>query len=164
MPNCSPVARADGTTEAPGCDSEGACESSVSSEWASMALANAASIAPQTTSHAATVAVFSAECARANWIANRPGASSAPETMAANVSRICCFVFSTASSGRARCPASLIYELSRIITGLGDVPAAKRGTAAPAAMKERLVMLFDLISKNDPAFHHEFYPLHFSDV
>jgi len=38
--------------------------------------------------------------------------------MAANVSRIWCFAFSTTSSGRARPPASLMYALSLAITGL----------------------------------------------
>src|SRR5216683_7392959 len=38
--------------------------------------------------------------------------------MAANVSRIWCFAFSTTSSGRARPPASLMYVLSLAITGL----------------------------------------------
>ena len=65
-------------------------------------------MAPQTTSDAATVAVFSAECARAKLIAKRPGASSEPETMAAKVSRMCCLVFSSASSGSGWLPASLI--------------------------------------------------------
>ena len=41
-------------------------------------------------------------------------------------------------------------------------PGGERRRAA--AMKERLVMLFNLISKNDSAFHHEFYALHFGDV
>src|SRR5580658_9672853 len=141
MLNCSPVAKADGTTEAPGWDSEGAWESSVSSECASIALAKAASIAPQTTSDAATVAVFSAEWARAKLIAKRPGARSEPETMAANVSRTCRLVCSSASSGRGWLPTALMYMLSRVIVGLGDAFAAPSGRAAAAATKDLRVIL-----------------------
>src|SRR5580704_13048012 len=156
MLNCSPVAKADGTTEAPGWDSEGAWESSVSSECASIALAKAASIAPQTTSDAATVAVFSAEWARAKLIAKRPGARSAPETMAAKVSRMCCLVFSRASCGSGPVPASVIYELRRFITGLIDATAARNGSAMPEAAaeaaKDRRVIWFSLPSGQHPYY------------
>src|SRR6202043_1104705 len=40
--NCSPAAKAAGTTETPGCEREGPCESAVSSECASTPLANRA--------------------------------------------------------------------------------------------------------------------------
>ena len=59
MPKRSLAANAAGTTEHPGCDCEGACESSVSSECASMALLNAASTGLQTTFDATTVATGS---------------------------------------------------------------------------------------------------------
>ncbi len=106
MPHFSPTASADGTTEQPGCDCDGGCVSSVSSECASIPFASAASIGPQTTADPATVATFSPPYVFAKLIANFPGGSSEPEIMAANVSRIICFVFSTTASGRGRVPAS----------------------------------------------------------
>ena len=57
MPNFSAAANAAGTTAAPGCDCEGPCESSVSSEWASTPLASAASKGPVSTTEPATVPV-----------------------------------------------------------------------------------------------------------
>ena len=73
-----------------------------------MPLASAASIGPHTTVEAATVAIFSPPYVLANWIANLPGGSCAPEIAAASVSRIMCLVFSTTASGSAREPASLM--------------------------------------------------------
>src|SRR5579872_2424260 len=54
--------------------------------------------------------------------------------MAANVSRMWCFAFSITSSGRSRLRASLIYVLSRAITGLTSAAATsgKHGNAAAA--------------------------------
>src|ERR1700680_3699520 len=52
--------------------------------------------------------------------------------MAANVSRIWCFAFSTTSSGRAWPPASLIYVLSLAITGLISAANTPLGSAAAA--------------------------------
>jgi hypothetical protein len=78
-------------------------------------LARAASIGPQTTVDAATVEIFSPPYARANWMANFPGGSWAPEIAAASVSRIMCLVFSTTASGSARAPASLMYVLTVVI-------------------------------------------------
>ena len=106
MPQFSPTASAAGTTEHPGCDCDGGCVSSVSSECASMPLASAASIGPQTTLLPATLEIVSPPYVRAKLIANLPGGSSEPEIAAASVSRIMCFVFSTTASGRGRRAAS----------------------------------------------------------
>ncbi len=134
MPNRSPAASAAGTTAQPGCDSDGACESSVSSDCASTPLASAASIGPHTTFEHTTVATFSPPYARANSIAARPGGSSAPETIAATVSSTCCFTASTTVSGKARARASLMYPLSFAITGLTvSVSAASAGQGRHAA-------------------------------
>src|SRR5215471_21868912 len=78
MLHFSPTASAEGTTEQPGCDCDGGCVSSVSSEWASMPLASAASIGPQTTLLPATVAIRSPPYVRAKLIANFPGGSCEP--------------------------------------------------------------------------------------
>src|ERR1700730_3678921 len=88
--------------------------------------------------------------------------------MAANVSRICRLVCSSASSGSARSPASLIYELSFVMVGLSEALAARSGIAtaaatAPAA-NDRRVTSFDFIAKYHSAFHNEFHALHFGDV
>src|SRR2546427_2280731 len=82
---------------------------------------------------ATTVATFSPPYARANWIAARPGGSSAPEIMAANVSRMWCFAFSITSGGSVRFRASLMYVLTRVITGLAGSPAATTGIGNIAA-------------------------------
>jgi hypothetical protein len=108
MPNCSPTARAPGTTAHPGCDCEGECESSVSSAWASTPFASAASIAPHESFEATTADIGLPPYASTNWSDRWPGSNFEPEIIAAKVSRICCFVFSATSSGRARVAASLI--------------------------------------------------------
>src|SRR5438045_9505124 len=87
MLHFSPTASAAGTTEHPGCDCDGGCVSSVSSEWASMPLASAASIGPHTTLLPATVEIFSPPYVRANLMANLPGGSSEPEMAAAKIGR-----------------------------------------------------------------------------
>src|SRR5690349_7972576 len=106
LPHFSPTASAAGTTEQPGCDCDGGCVSSVSSECASMPLASAASIGPQTTVLPATAETRSPPYDLAKLIANFPGGSSDPEIAAASVSRIMCFVFSTTASGSGRRAAS----------------------------------------------------------
>src|SRR6267142_480654 len=95
--------------------------------------ASAASIGPQRTFEAAIVETFSPPYARANWIAERPGASSEPEMMAANVSSMCCFAFSRTSPGSARPCASLIYVLRLVMTGPGGSPAAPTRAGSIAA-------------------------------
>src|SRR6267154_2646506 len=62
----APVAKAAGITAQPGCDCEGAWESSVSSACASMPLVRAASIGPQAKFEATTVATSLPPYARAN--------------------------------------------------------------------------------------------------
>src|SRR6266851_4162768 len=126
MPNRSPAARAAGTTAHPGCDCDGACESSVSSACANTPFVIAASIGPHTIFEATTVATSLPPYTPANCIAARPGVNSEPEIIAANVSRICCFVFSVASSGNSRPLASLMYALSLSMTGLTPCPVVPR--------------------------------------
>src|SRR5712664_1783002 len=126
MPNRSPAARAAGTTAHPGCDCDGACESSVSSACANTPFVSAASIGPHTIFEATTVATSLPPYTPANCIAARPGVNSEPEIIAANVSRICCFVFSVASSGNSRPLASPMYVLSLSMTGLTPCPVVSR--------------------------------------
>ena len=64
MPNCSPTASAAGTTAQPGCDRDGACESSVSSACASTPFTRAASIGAAVSVVPATVALPLPPCAR----------------------------------------------------------------------------------------------------
>src|ERR1700728_1722603 len=90
-------------------------------------------------------------------MANRPGARSAPETMAAKVSRMCCLVFSSASCGSGPVPASVMYELRRFITGLIDDAAARNGGAitdatVAAAKDRRVIWMFSL-----PSDQHLYY-------
>src|SRR5215467_4229170 len=150
MLHFSPTASAEGTTEQPGCDCDGGCVSSVSSEWASMPFASAASIGPQRTFDATTVETFSPPYARANLIANFPGGRSDPEMAAASVSRIMCFVFSTTPSGSARPPADAMYSESVVISGLTFAPIANssRGiietTTAPPAVFRRSRLCIDI--------------------
>jgi hypothetical protein len=66
----------------------------------------AASIGPQRISDATTVETPAPLYRPANWIANLPGGSVAPETMAASVSRMMCRVFSATASGSVRRAAS----------------------------------------------------------
>ena len=80
MPSSSPSASAAGTIDAPGCDCEGPCESSVSSEWARTPLTSAASIGPVRMVEPTTVAEGRPACARASASAARPGGSSDPDT------------------------------------------------------------------------------------
>jgi hypothetical protein len=86
MPATSPIANAAGTTEAPGCDCDALCESSVSSECASTPLTSAASTAPVNVVEATTVATGGPASARESASAARPGGSAAPEIIAATVS------------------------------------------------------------------------------
>src|SRR5260370_33390083 len=86
----------------------------------------AASIGPHTILEATTVATYLPPYTPANCIAARPGVNSEPEIIAANVSRICCFVFSVASSGNSRPLASLMYVLSLSMTGLTPCPVVSR--------------------------------------
>ena len=102
MPTASPIASAAGTTDAPGCDCDALCESSVSSECASTPLTSAASTAPVTVLEATTVATGRPASARASVSAARPGGSSAPEIIAATVSSTWWTVCSTIASGSAR--------------------------------------------------------------
>src|SRR5580704_273656 len=71
MAYCSPEANPAGTVETPGCERDGPCESSVSSECARTPFANAASIGPQTILEATTVAISFPPYARANSSAAR---------------------------------------------------------------------------------------------
>ena len=87
-PACSPTASAAGTTAHPGCDSDGACESSVSSECASTPLTSAASIGPTEEWSAATVAPPRAQGSSRNAWRRDQVAGPAPEIMAAIVSRM----------------------------------------------------------------------------
>src|SRR6516164_8162646 len=105
MPNCSPAAKAEGTTEAPGCERDGPWESSVSSECARTPLTNAASIGPHTVLEAATVATSFPPYDCANCKAARPGGNSEPEIMEAKVSKTWCLAFSATSSGSGRVAA-----------------------------------------------------------
>src|SRR5262249_15244893 len=68
-------------------------------------------------------------------MAARPGASCAPEIMAAKVSSTWCLAFSATSSGSARSRAAPMQWLSAVITGpTGSPPAARPpGSAAIAA-------------------------------
>src|SRR6266850_2336924 len=88
---------------------------------------------PHTMFEETTVATSLPPYARTNSIAARPGRISEPEIMAAIVSKICCFAFSTTSSGSARSLASLMYLLSLSITGLTPCAASSSLAAALAA-------------------------------
>ena len=89
----------------PGCVSEGACESSVSSACADMPLASAALTAVVTMRVPMTHASFVPPSVFTNEIAFRPGSSREPDTIAAIVSSTWCLVFSTTAGGSAFFPA-----------------------------------------------------------
>src|SRR3954465_6402283 len=95
-----------------------------------MPLAMAASIGPQTNVEPAIVATLSPGYARANFSATCAGGKSAPEIMAAIVSRMWGLAFSIPSSGSDRPPASLMYVLSRPMIASDE---DKEGEAAWAA-------------------------------
>ncbi len=90
-----------------------------------MPLASAASIGPHRTDDPATVQTgLLPAFARANAIANLPGGSSVPEIIAASVSRIMNFVFSTTASGSARVAAPPMNVPSVVMTSLTSAAAA----------------------------------------
>ena len=60
----------------------------------------------------------------ANWIANLPGGRSEPEIIAASVSRIMNFVFSTTGSGSGARRAPAMNVLSVVITSLTSAASA----------------------------------------
>jgi hypothetical protein len=124
MPKRSPTASAAGIAAQPGCDCDGGWVSSVSSACARIPLASAASIGPQRTDAPATVQIALPLYARTNWIANLPGGSSEPEIMAARVSRIMNFVFSTTGSGSGRVAAPAMNVLSVVMTSLTSAASA----------------------------------------
>ena len=84
----------------PGCVSEGACESSVSSACASMPLASAAFSALVMILLPAMQASLVPPRVRAKEMAFLPGGSREPETIAAMVSSTWCLVFSATAGGR----------------------------------------------------------------
>src|SRR5690242_5348213 len=128
MPKRSPAASAAGTAAQPGCDCDGGCVSSVSSACARMPLASAASIGPHRIEEPATVQIGLPLYAPTNSIANLPGGSSDPEIMAASVSRIMNFVFSTTGSGSVRIAAPAMNVLSVVITSLTSAASATSPT------------------------------------
>jgi len=67
-----------------------------------MPLAKAALMADVTTRVPTTHASFVPPCPATNETARRPGGSCAPETIAASVSAMWCFVFSTTAPGSGR--------------------------------------------------------------
>ena len=104
-PSRSATASAAGTIWHPGCVSEGACESSVSSECASIPLASAALMAVVATLDPTTVLSGGPPWSRANATASFPGFNCAPVAIAASVSSKWCFVFSSTSAGSSRASA-----------------------------------------------------------
>src|SRR6476620_9947797 len=107
-------------------------------------------------------------------MANRPGGSSEPEIIAANVSRMTCLVFSTTASGSFRVAASLMYEASVDVmsaaAAAGNRPPLNPTRLKPApnlkrSRRERLfailVVLREIVSDDHSALHDEFDPFHF---
>src|SRR5207237_3749794 len=120
-------------------------------------------------------------------MANVPGGRSAPEIIAASVSRIMNFVFSTTGAGSSRCAAPAMNVLSVVITSLtsaasaGSTPNAggnaatantppvdctmksrRRIRSLPRAVGARLrgEVVLDHLS----ALHHELHVLNLRDV
>jgi hypothetical protein len=89
----------------PGCVSDGACESSVSSAWPSMPFACAALTALVTIREPITVASGVPPWVLMNEIAFSPGSRRDPDTMAAIVSSTWCLVFSFTGFGSGFLPA-----------------------------------------------------------
>ena len=110
-------------------------ESSVSSAWASMPLARAAFIAEVMMPLPITWASRGPPCCSTKRIANIPGFSTEPETMAAIVSNIWCFAFWITSGGNSAVLACDMYWVSRPMT----LPS--------------MAMLILLLAPSEPSFH-----------
>jgi hypothetical protein len=109
LPVCSAIARAAGTTAQPGCVPDAAWESSVSSAWAEVPLASAASVAEVSSELPTTCATGGPPSLLTYRRMTSPGFSREPEIMAAKVSRTCCLARPTTSSVSDRVEAAAMY-------------------------------------------------------